>query len=47
MNYIRREALISEVQAAIDAVTWWRYWVTGEPVEVDTTIQVVFPPVNN
>jgi len=34
-------------QAAIDAVTWWQYTVTGEPAEVDTTIQVVFPPENN
>jgi hypothetical protein len=34
-------------QPAINAVTWWQYMVTGENVEVDTTIQVVFPPANN
>jgi hypothetical protein len=30
-------------RAAIDAVTWWQYMVTEDAVEVDTTIQVVFP----
>jgi hypothetical protein len=45
LQYVSGPPLLA--QAAIDAVTWWRYWVTGEPVEVDTTIQVVFPPVNN
>jgi protein TonB len=33
------------VQAALDAVRQWRYQPTllnGEPVEVDTTIDVVF-----
>jgi Gram-negative bacterial TonB protein C-terminal len=34
-------------QAAINAVTWWEYRVTEESVEVDTTIEVVFPPANN
>jgi len=40
-------------QAAIDAVQWWRYQVAtakgepNEPLEVDTTIQVVFPAVHN
>jgi outer membrane biosynthesis protein TonB len=34
-------------QPAIDAVTWWQYRITvvnDEAVEVDTTIDVVFPP---
>jgi protein TonB len=33
------------VQAALDAVKQWRYQATtlnGEPVEVDTTIDVIF-----
>jgi hypothetical protein len=37
-------------RAAIDAVKWWRYRVAivdEEAVEVDTTIEVVFPPSNN
>ena len=35
-------------QAAIDAVTWWRYMMlTDEPTEIDTTIQVVFPSAHN
>ncbi len=45
VQYLSGPALLA--QAAIDAVTWWQYMVTGEAVEVDTTIQVVFPPVNN
>jgi len=45
LQYVSGPPLLA--QAAIDAVTWWRYWVTGEAVEVDTTIQVVFPRVNN
>jgi hypothetical protein len=34
-------------QAAIDAVRWSQYRVTGENVEVETDIQVEFPPANN
>lgn len=37
-------------QAAIDAVTWWQYRVEiidDEAVEVDTTIEVEFPPSRN
>jgi len=41
LQYLSGPPLLA--QAAIDAVTWWQYMVTGEPVEVDTTIQVVFP----
>jgi periplasmic protein TonB len=35
-------------KSAIDAVRQWRYQPTllnGEPVEVDTTVSVVFPPL--
>ena len=45
LQYVSGPPLLAH--AAIDAVTWWRYWVTGEPVEVETTIEVVFSPVNN
>lgn len=45
LQYVSGPPLLA--QAAIDAVTWWQYWVrtvNDEPVEVDTTIDVVFPP---
>lgn len=44
LQYVSGPPLLA--QAAINAVTWWQYRVTG-PVEVDTTIEVVFPPTNN
>ncbi|MGD1024651.1 MAG: hypothetical protein ABR880_17830 [Candidatus Sulfotelmatobacter sp.] len=31
------------LEAAIKAVTWWQYRVTGEAEEVDTMIEVAFP----
>jgi hypothetical protein len=31
-------------QAAMDAVKWWQYRVDGKGEEVDTMIEVVFPP---
>ena len=34
-------------QAAIDAVRWWGYEVDDENVEIDTRIQVEFPPADN
>jgi len=34
-------------QAAINAASWWQYMVTEENVEIDTTIEVAFPAVNN
>jgi hypothetical protein len=34
-------------QAAIDAVQWWQYRVDGEGEEVDTMIEVAFPPAVN
>jgi hypothetical protein len=45
LRYLSGPPLLA--QAAIDAVKWWRYRVAlvdGERVEVDTTIEVVFPP---
>jgi Gram-negative bacterial TonB protein C-terminal len=57
LQYISGPRVLS--QAAIDAVRWWRYEVATvatvkgepnapfEPLEVDTTIQVVFPAVHN
>ena len=44
LQYVSGPPLLT--QAAIDAVTWWEYRVAivnDEPVEVDTTIDVVFP----
>jgi TonB-like protein len=41
LQYLSGPPLLTK--AAIDAVTWWRYMVTGDSVEVDTTIQVAFP----
>ena len=43
VNYVSGPDLLK--QAAIDAVKQWRYeptYLNGEPVEVDTTIQIVF-----
>jgi hypothetical protein len=34
-------------QAAIDAVKWWQYRVDGEGEEIDTIIEVPFPPGDN
>ncbi|PYV95409.1 MAG: hypothetical protein DMG89_21555 [Acidobacteria bacterium] len=34
-------------QTAINAASWWQYVVTEENVEIDTTIEVAFPAVNN
>ena len=34
-------------QAAIEAVTWWEYRISGAPpVEIETTIEVAFPPLD-
>jgi len=48
LRYLSGPPLLA--QAAIDAVEWWRYGVAlvdGERVEVDTTIEVVFPPAHD
>jgi len=51
LRYVSGSPILT--QAAIDAVQWWRYEVAtvkgepNEPLEVDTTIQVVFPAVHN
>jgi hypothetical protein len=45
LQYVSGPPLLA--QAAIEAVTWWQYWVATvnhKPVEVDTTIDVVFSP---
>jgi hypothetical protein len=34
-------------QAAMDAVKWWQYRVDGEGEEIDTMIEVAFPPGDN
>jgi hypothetical protein len=34
-------------QAAIDAVGWWQYRVNAESEEINTTIEVAFPPSAN
>lgn len=51
LRYLSGPRLLA--QAAIDAVQWWRYEIattkgnTFEALEVETTIQVVFPSVHN
>lgn len=45
LQYVSGPPLLE--QAAINAVSWWEYRVSGESEEVDTTIEVVFPPANN
>jgi hypothetical protein len=51
LQYLSGPPLLS--QAAIDAATWWQYGIAfandqpDEPVEVDTTINVVFPEPHN
>jgi protein TonB len=51
LQYLSGPPLLS--QAAIDAATWWQYGVAfandqpDEPVEVDSTINVVFPEPHN
>jgi hypothetical protein len=50
LRYVSGPPLLA--QAAIDAVKWWRYpavIIDGEAVdvEVDTTIEVVFPPTGS
>lgn len=45
LQYVSGPPLLA--RAAIDAVSWWQYMVTGERMEIDTTIEVVFPPATN
>jgi len=48
LEYVSGPPILAQV--AIDAVTWWQYRVAtvgDEPAEVDTTIEVVFPPTGN
>jgi hypothetical protein len=51
LRYVSGPPLLA--QSAIDAVKWWRYravMIDGEPVEaeeLDTTIEVVFPPTGS
>jgi hypothetical protein len=48
LRYVSGPALLA--QAAIDAVKWWRYRaviIDREALEVDTTIEVVFPPTHD
>lgn len=45
LQYISGSRLLE--QAAINAVSWWEYRVSGEAEEVDTTIEVVFPATKN
>ena len=45
LKYVSGPPLLA--QSAIDAVGWWRYMITEENTEIDTTIQVVFPSGNN
>lgn len=45
LEYVSGPPLLA--QAATDAVKWWQYRVDGEGEEVDTTIEVAFPPADN
>jgi hypothetical protein len=45
LEYVSGPPLLA--QATIDAVKWWQYGVDGEGEEVDTTIEVAFPPADN
>jgi hypothetical protein len=42
LEYVAGPPLLA--QAAMDAVKWWQYRVDGAGEEVDTTIEVAFPP---
>ena len=42
LEYVSGPPLLE--QAAIDAVKWWQYRVDGKGEEVDTAIEVAFPP---
>jgi hypothetical protein len=42
LQYVSGPQPLSE--AAIEAATWWQYRVTAEAEEVDTMIEVAFPP---
>jgi hypothetical protein len=42
VQYVSGPSLLA--QAAFNAVRWWAYEVDDENVEIDTTIQVEFPP---
>ena len=41
LQYVSGPPLLA--QAAIEAVRWWEYRVSGAAVEVETTIEVAFP----
>ncbi len=45
LQYISGPLQLSE--AAIKAATWWQYRVTGEAEEIDTMIEVAFPPLGD
>jgi hypothetical protein len=45
LKYVSGPQLLA--QAAIEAVTWWEYRISGAPpVEIETTIEVAFPPLD-
>jgi hypothetical protein len=45
LHYISGPKLLA--QAAINAVSWWDYWVTGDREEIETTVAVTFPPITD
>jgi len=45
LQYLSGPPLLA--RPAIDAVVWWQYMITEKPVEVETTIEVEFPPDND
>lgn len=45
LEYVSGPPLLA--QAAMDAVKWWQYRVDGKGEEIDTMIEVAFPPGDN
>jgi hypothetical protein len=43
LQYVSGPQPLSE--AAIEAAIWWQYRVTAEAEEIDTMIEVAFPPL--